>query len=188
MLLRDQGTDPPAAAAAASAPGAAAALNHYVHEENQSAQEQQTEQAARILPVSGAVRLRGRRRRAAEGDAAILRDYIRDAAGEQRYTCIVVSLTEIRDHLAAEAADFAVGEDGFQTVADLRPIFVIIYGEENQDAAGGLLGTDAPFGCDVEGIIFYRAIAQRWNDHDENLRFGFVVYFGTERVELLASG
>ena len=141
----DQGADPPAAAAAASAPGAAATLDHDVHEENEHAQEDQTEQAAGILPVARAVRLRGWWRRAAERDAAILRDHIRDAAGEQRHACVVVSLTEIRDHLAAEAADFAVGQDGFQTVADLRPVFVVVHCEENQDAAGSLLRTDAPF-------------------------------------------
>ena len=104
--------------------------------------------------------LRRRWRRAAERDAAILRDHIRDAASQQRDACIVISLAEIRDHLAAEATDFAVGQDWFQAIADLRPVFVIVYGEENQHAAGGLLGADAPLRCYVQGIIFDGAIAQ----------------------------
>jgi len=89
-----------------------------------------------------------------------LRDYVRDAAGEQRHASVVISLAKIRDHLASESTDFAVGQDRFQAVADLRPVFVVVHGEEYQDSAGGLFRTDAPFRCYVQGIIFDGAVAQ----------------------------
>src|SRR5271155_928151 len=149
----DQRANPPSAATAATAPGTAAARHYRVQNENENSQDEKPQQTTGI-PLTGVAGPGRRWRSAGELDAAILRDHIRDAASQERDARIIISLAEIRDHLASEATDLAVGEDWFQTLADLRPVRVIIHGKEYQDAAGGLFGADAPLRCYVQGIIF----------------------------------
>src|SRR5271156_1876888 len=141
----DQRGDPPAAAASATAPGATAARHYRVQNENDDSQDEKPQQTTGI-PLTGATGPGSGRWRAAERDAAILSDYVGDAAGQQRHGCVVIPLPEIWDRFAAKAADFTVGQDGFQAVADLRPVFVIVHGQEYENAAGGLLRTYTPFG------------------------------------------
>ena len=89
---------------------------------------------------------------------------------------------------ATEAADFAVGEDGLQAVAHLGPVFVVVDGEENQDAAIGLLGTDAPLCSQVESVVDdWLAVGGGDGDYGD-LCVGFLVDFGAENGELVAGG
>ena len=68
---------------------------------------------------------------ATERYTGVLRDHVRDAAGHQQDSSVIVALAEDGDSFAAEAADFTVGEDRLQAVANLGPIFVVVDGEEN---------------------------------------------------------
>ncbi len=95
-------------------------------------------------------------------------------------------MAEDGDGFAAEAADFAVGEDGFEAVADLGEIFVIVDGVEDEDAAAGLLGADAPFGGEIEGVVEDGLAVGCGDGDDGDLRVGFLVDFGAEGGELVA--
>ena len=94
--------------------------------------------------------------RAGEGDAGVLGDDVGDAAGDEEESGVVVILAEDGDGFAAEGADFAVGEDAFEAVADLGPIFVVVGGVEDEDAAADLLGADAPFCGESVGVVEMR--------------------------------
>lgn len=56
----------------------------------------------------------------------------------------VLSLDEIIVHAAADVADFGVVEDALETIANLDTIFVILDGEDHEDALVGGLGADLP--------------------------------------------
>ena len=122
-------------------------------------------------------------RRAGEGDACVLRDDVGDAASDKEESGVVVSLAEDGDGFAPEAADFAVGEDAFEAIADLRPVFVIVGGVEDEDAAADLFGADAPFCCEGVGVVEGVLATCGGDGDDGDLGFGFLVDFGAEGRE-----
>ena len=125
---------------------------------------------------------------AAQRYAGVLRDHVGDAAGHEQDRGVIVALAEDGDGFATEAANFAVGEDGLQAVAYLGPVFVVVDGEENQDAAIGLLGTDAPLCGQVESVVDdWLAVGGGDGDYGD-LCVGFLVDFGAESGELVAGG
>jgi len=123
---------------------------------------------------------------AAQGDAGVLCDDVGDAAGHEANRCVIVALAEDGDGFAAEAADFAVGKDGFQAVSYLGPIPVVIDGEENEDAAIGLFGTYAPLGGQVDGVVLDGLTVCCGDGHYGDLGVGFLVELGAEGGELVA--
>ena len=123
------------------------------------------------------------RRGTSEGDAGVLRDDVGDAAGNEEERGVVISLAEDGHGFATEAADFAVGEDAFEAVADLRPIFVVVGGVEDEDAAAGLLGADAPFCGEGVGVVEDVLAVGGGDGDDGDLRFGFLVDLGAEGDE-----
>jgi hypothetical protein len=122
--------------------------------------------------------------RAGEGDAGVLGDDVGDAAGDEQESGVVISLAKDGDGFAAEAADFAVGKDAFEAVADLSPIFVVVGGVEDEDAAADLLGADAPFCGEIIGIVEGGLVADGGDGDDGDLGFGFLVDLGAEGGEL----
>ena len=93
-------------------------------------------------------------------------------------------MAEERDRFAAEPAHLTVGQDGFETVADLREVGVVLNGEEDQDATIFLLWTDAPVRGEVEGVLLGRKVAERFHGDDGDLGLGLVVNLGAEGGEL----
>ena len=87
-----------------------------------------------------------------ESDAAIGCDRVRDEASDEQDGVVVVRLPEIWNRLAAERADLAVRKNGLKTVADLESIFVIVDGEQHQDAAIGFR-PDAELRREIDGIV-----------------------------------
>ena len=123
-------------------------------------------------------------RGAGERDARVLGDDVGDATRNKEESGVVVSLAEDGDGFTAEAADFAVGEDAFEAVADLGPIFVIVGGVEDEDAATDLLGADSPFCGEVVGIVEDGLAVGGGDGDDGDLGFGFLVDLGAEGGEL----
>jgi hypothetical protein len=120
---------------------------------------------------------------AGEGDAGVLRDDVGDAARDEEESGVVISLAENGDGFATEAADFAVGEDAFEAVADLSPIFVVVGGVEDEDAAANLLGADSPFCGEIVGVVEGGLVADGGDGDDGDLGFCFLVDLGAEGGE-----
>ncbi len=180
----DEGADPPAAAASAAhwATWAAAECAENNADEDEEKDEQDDQADARQGLIFLALIVFDRRR-TGEGDAGVLRDDVGDAARDEEESGVVISLAEDGDGFAAEAADFAVGENSFEAVADLGPIFVVVGGVENEDAAADLLGADAPFCGEGVGVVEdVLAVCGGYGDYGD-LGFGFLVDFGAERGE-----
>ena len=121
---------------------------------------------------------------ACQSDAGVLGDDVGDAAGDEEERGVVISLAEDGDGFASEAADFAVGEDAFEAVADLSPIFVVVGGVEDEDAAAHLLGADSPFCGESVGVVEGGLVADGGDGDDGDLSFGFLVDLGAEGGEL----
>jgi len=117
-----------------------------------------------------------------------LGDDVGDPAGHQQKCGVVVVLAEDGDGFAAEAAYLAVGKDGFEAVANLGPIFVVVDGEEDEDAAIGLFGTYVPLSRQVEGVVLDGLTVGGGDGNYGDLGVGFLVDFGAEGGELFASG
>jgi hypothetical protein len=113
-------------------------------EENPDAKKDQREinVRLRIVVIVGSGR---RGRLSVKRDAAIFGDDGGDLSGELEHRSAGVATFQERDHLAAEVADLAVGQDGLETVADCGEILMIVDGEENHYAAIFSFVTDAPF-------------------------------------------
>jgi hypothetical protein len=71
----------------------------------------------------------------AERDVCVVCDGLGDALRNKEHCVAGAILAKQRNHLATEAADFAIGKNRFEAVADFGPILVVVSGEENQDAA-----------------------------------------------------
>ena len=120
---------------------------------------------------------------AGEGDAGVLGDDVGDAAGDEEESGVVISLAQDGDGFATEAADFAVGEDAFEAVADLGPIFVVVGGVEDENAAADLLGPDTPFCGERVGVIKGGLAVESGDGDNSDLGFSFLIDFGAEGGE-----
>ena len=99
----------------------------------------------------------GGRWRAGAGqlNAGIMRDHICNPHCAQSNRAVVIALPEQRHGFAPDAANPAIGEDRFETVAYRRPIFVVFNREQDQRAAVGALAADPPCLIETHGVIEY---------------------------------
>lgn len=81
----------------------------------------------------------------AEGDSFILGYSERNLSRNLQERRAILILPQKRQHLAAEPADFAVGQNRLETVTDLCPVFVIVYREQHHYTAIFALRAYAPF-------------------------------------------
>lgn len=122
----------------------------------------------------------------AECDAAVLRDDGGNLSGELQDRGAGVAAFQKRNHLAAEIADFAVGQDGLKAITDGGEILTIVNGEEDHHAAIFSLVANAPFfsqlNCVVRDGVAFRGV----DGDDVKLCVGLIVKFGGELGELVA--
>src|SRR5437879_2141231 len=83
-------------------------------------------------------------RRSSESHIRIFRDRLCDARGQESDRGTVISLAEDWHHLTAKAADFAVGQNRFQTVSNFHPILPVARGKQNQNASIVSLSAHSP--------------------------------------------
>ena len=141
--------------------------------------EEQQEYFTRAQIHGGSLARRGRRG-SGKLDAAIGGNNLRDVAGHQRNSRVVVILAQIRDGLAAETADFAVGQNFFQAIADFDAVAVIVHGKKNQNAAVGLFGADAEAGGEINGVVLDWPAAERFDRDNDELRLSFLIHLGAQ--------
>jgi len=178
-VAADEGADPPAAAASTAWTATEGAEDDAYEDKEED--ESKDEAGGKRSFVIALVIFDGRR--AGEGDAGVLRDDVGDAARDEEESGIVISLAEDGDRFATEAADFAVGENAFEAIADLGPILVVVGGVKDEDAAADLFGADAPFCGEIEGVVEDVLAVCGGDGDDGDLGFGFLVDFGAERGE-----
>ena len=128
------------------------------------------------------------KRTAGERDAAILRDDVGDSTRDEQDCAVVVAAFEERDRFATNRTDFAVVENSLKAVSNLSEVLAVVDREQNQYAAGTLLGADAPSGGEVERVLLRGLFAGGLHGDDEDLRVGLVVNFGADRSELADRG
>ena len=122
-------------------------------------------------------------RHAGDLDVRILRDGLRDARCHQRDGGVVVVLAQDRNHLAAEAADFAVGQDRFESVTDFCPILMVLHGEKNEYAAVSAFLADAPLLEQLVRELLFAFAFQRLDSDDGDLRVRLLLHFKTQSVQ-----
>jgi hypothetical protein len=93
--------------------------------------------------------------RLGERDVAVLRDDGGDFRRDLPKRGAILILPQQREHFAAKSSDLSVGKYGFEAVADLGPVLMVVHRDENHDAAivvfrsigrsVGAFGSDAPF-------------------------------------------
>ena len=97
-------------------------------------------------------------------------------------------MAEKRNHGAASIACACVIDDGFKAVADFDPVLAIVGSEQQKHAGVVLLCADAEMLEEIDGVVFNRAIVERTDGDDGELRAGFLLELGAERFKAVASG
>jgi len=118
-----------------------------------------------------------------EFDAGVCCDDLRDRGGGEDERAVVVLLAEVGNHLAADAADLAVGQDALEAVADFNAVLVVVDREEDEDAAVCALGADLPAFFQFVDEVIDVLIADALDGDDCNLRVGTLVDLAAEQGE-----
>src|SRR5579884_1244819 len=124
------------------------------------------------------VGLRRRTLRLGALEAEIERDVFRGGhagghrldAGEDRIA--VIAGAKLRAHVAQDAADEAVGEDGLEAIADLDAVLVVLRGQEQEQAFVAALVTDAPLAGEGVGEILDGLAVERLDGDHGDLHAG----------------
>src|SRR6185437_11496765 len=106
---------------------------------------------------------------AGEGDVSIFSDDLCHTLRYQPQGRAIFALPEKRDCFAAKAADFAIGQDWLQPVANLGAIAMVIHRQQNQHTAIDRLGPDAPLLVKIGGVAFNVGTIERADSDHGNL-------------------
>ena len=128
----------------------------------------------------------GRRQagQAVQGNVAVLRNHLRDLAHHLQDGAVVIALAQQGNHVASETAHLAVRKDGFEAVADLGPVLVIVRGEQDHHAAVRPLVPHAPLLEKVIGEVFHRVAFQSLDRDHRDLGLGFLIDLRTHLGKL----
>lgn len=129
----------------------------------------------------------GNIRQTIELHAAISGDHFRNFSGKVKQATVVISRSKSGRHLAAKAADFAIGQNGFESVTHFSPILVVVRGQQNQDAAIIVLVANAPLFEKIIREIRRLQTFKRFDGHHGNLGVSFLIDFRAERRNLRRS-
>ena len=122
---------------------------------------------------------------AIQGNVAVLRNHLRDLAHHLHDGAVVVALAQQRNHAASEAAHLAVRKDGFEAVADLGPVLVIVRGQQDHHATVRPLVPHAPLLEKVIGEVFHRVTFQSLDRDHRDLGLGFLIDLRTHLGKFL---
>jgi hypothetical protein len=136
-------------------------------------------------PSSGRLPGLGKLSQAIQVDSAVLGDNLGDPARCLNKRTAVIVGAKPRNHFAAEASHFAIGQDGLKSVTDLNPVLVIIHGEQNHDAAVIALVADSPaFEEPIRKIGGLKTLEGMDSD-ERDLCGGLLINFATQSGDLL---
>ena len=119
-------------------------------------------------------------------DSTILRNDAGDLRGELQNGRAILVLAQERHHIPAEAADCAIRQNRFQTVAHLGPILMVVHSEQNHHTTVLALWSDAPLTKKPVSEILHGVAFERVNGHDSDLRAGFLIHLLAKRRQVLA--
>ncbi len=69
------------------------------------------------------------------------------------HRAIIVAGAQIRDHVPANIADLAVGQDAFEPVTHVDAVFVVVYRKQNKDAPVRALFAHLPLVFKLVGVV-----------------------------------
>ena len=117
---------------------------------------------------------------AIQGNATVLRNYLRDLACYLQDGVVVVALAQQRNHIASEPTHLAVRKNGFEPITDLRPVLVIADCKQDHYTTVRPLVPDAPLLKKVIGEVLHRVTFQGLDGHQCYLGLSFLVDFRTQ--------
>src|SRR5262245_42084399 len=125
------------------------------------------------------------RRLARESDAAFVCDILCELPGSDLDRRTEVILPEKGNHGATGVSRASVVDDGFDAVADFDTVFSVVRCKEQQDSGTLLFCADAEMLEEIDCIVFDGTVVEGSNGDDGELRAGFMLQFGTKRLQAL---
>jgi hypothetical protein len=125
--------------------------------------------------VAGASRRARQRSNVGELDVGVGGDRLRHASEDQRECGIVIATAHQGHSFALEAADFSVGKNRFESVADFDARAMILNDVEDEHSAVGALASDAPLLEQIDGVALDVAAFERIDSDESDLRVGLGV-------------
>ena len=116
---------------------------------------------------------------------AVLGNHLRDLAHHLQNGAVVIALAQQGNHSASETANLAVRKDGFEPIADLSPVFVVVSGEQDHHATVRPLVAHAPLLEKVIGKVFLRITFQSLDRDHRDLSLGFLIDLRTHLGKFL---
>ncbi len=98
-------------------------------------------------------RLAGWRGLIGKRDFGVGGDHLRHLVHSRDNGRVIVVGAQIRNHLPADVAHLAVGQNAFQTVSHIDPVFVVVHGQQHQRAAVRSLAAHLPLVFKLVGIV-----------------------------------
>ena len=98
---------------------------------------------------------------------------------------VVIALAQQGNHTASETAHLAVRKDGFEPIADLGPVLVVVRGEQDHHATVRPLVPHAPLLEKVIGEVFHRVTFQSLDRDHRDLSLGFLIDLRTHLGKFL---
>ena len=124
-------------------------------------------------------------RRVSESDVGVGCDDLGKLTDGKSQSAIIIPLAQIRDHLAADIADFCVVEDALKSIADLDAVFAVVDGEQDEDAFIGAFLADFPSVFKLVGVLGGVIAVEIADGNDGDLGVGGgVVELAANAVEL----
>ena len=117
-------------------------------------------------------------------NSALRRNYFRYARGGQKHGAIGVTLAKQRYHFAPETANFAVGQNGLESIANFKPVLMIIDRQQDDGAAIAALVAHLPTLVQSRSErLRFHPVESMHGDHGD-LRLSFLVDFLADSGEL----
>ena len=121
-------------------------------------------------------------------DMGVVGDDLRHLTHRRRHRAVIVAGLQVGNHVAADVARLAVGQNAFQSVADFDPVLVIGDGQKNHGvtvlARCLILVPHLPVVFELRGVVGRVVAVEIVHGHHGNLRVGRgVVKLGTDGIE-----
>jgi len=91
------------------------------------------------------------------------------------------------NHGAASIASARIVDDGFKAVADFDAVLAVVGSYQQQNAGGVFFCANTEMFEQIHRVIFDRPIVERADGDDGHLCAGFLLQFGAQSFQTLAS-
>jgi hypothetical protein len=122
--------------------------------------------------------------RSGELHSCILGNGVGDARGHQADCAVVIAVAQVRNHLAPEAADLTVRQDGLEAIAHRHVILTVLRGQKDEHTAVLAFFADAPLLIKLNGVVEDVGALEGVDSHHGNLGLSFLINLGAEVLQL----